>query len=93
MNKKQRNRKLVNQNKRNRMINRYYSSTVKTLWKLFLTKRKMNGLEVEKELQGLSNNLYSMLDKAVKKHVIHQNTASRKKSRIGHYLVDFKNKQ
>ena len=38
MNKKQRNRKLVTQNKRNRLINRRYTSTIKTLSKLFTTK-------------------------------------------------------
>jgi hypothetical protein len=31
MNKKQRNRKIVSQNKRNRIINRRYTSTIKTL--------------------------------------------------------------
>ena len=40
MNKKQRNRKLVTQNKRNRLINRRYTSTIKTLSKLFTTKIK-----------------------------------------------------
>lgn len=40
MNKKQRNRKLVLQNKRNRMINRRYTSTIKTLSKLFTKKLK-----------------------------------------------------
>ena len=38
MNKKQRNRKNVTQNKRNRMINRRYSSTVRSLSKLFIAK-------------------------------------------------------
>jgi ribosomal protein S20 len=35
MNKKQRNRKIVTQNNRNRIINRRYSTTIKTLSKLF----------------------------------------------------------
>nr|AYO28211.1 ribosomal protein S20 [Synura sphagnicola] len=35
MNKKQKNRKIQKQTKRNRMINRRYSSSVKTLLKLF----------------------------------------------------------
>ena len=38
MNKKQRNRKTVAQNNRNRIINRRYSSTVKGLAKLFVAK-------------------------------------------------------
>ena len=34
MNKKQRNRKIVTQNNRNRLINRRYTSTIKTLSKI-----------------------------------------------------------
>jgi small subunit ribosomal protein S20 len=88
MNKKQRNRKIVAQNKRNRIINRRYSSTIKTLLKLFL----INSKEVSSEentatkkikCTKLVQHLYSLLDKAVKKQVIHKNTASRKKSKIG----------
>jgi small subunit ribosomal protein S20 len=90
MNKKQRNRKLVTQNKRNRMINRRYTSTIKTLSKLFLTKVKTEKTieESEKgnfklETKNLVNKVYSIIDKAVKKVVVHKNTAARKKSRIG----------
>jgi small subunit ribosomal protein S20 len=95
MNKKQRNRKLVTQNKRNRMINRRYSSTIKTLSKLFMSKVKSistNLQEEEKsklktETKTLVNKVYSIIDKAVKKGVIHRNTAARKKSRIGRMLI------
>lgn len=91
MNKKQRNRKIVSQNKRNRIINRRYTSTIKTLSKLFLSKVKIIGNEqtsdiksqLKKESLGLIKNLYSIIDKAVKKGVIHKNTAARKKSRFG----------
>lgn len=94
MNKKQRNRKIVTQNKRNRIINRRYSSTIKTLFKLFLFKMKnlnlstlsadpTNAQKTKLELNQLVSNLYSMIDKAIKKDVIHKNTAARKKSRIG----------
>lgn len=94
MNKKQRNRKLVTQNKRNRMINRRYSSTIKTLSKLFMTKLKTKSTveEVDQakfktETKNLVNKVYSIIDKAVKKGVIHKNTAARKKSRIGKIFV------
>lgn len=91
MNKKQRNRKIVSQNKRNRIINRRYTSTIKTLSKLFLSKVKIITNEqtsdiksqLKKESLGLIKNLYSIIDKAVKKGVIHKNTAARKKSRFG----------
>lgn len=95
MNKKQRNRKLVNQNKRNRMINRRYSSTVKSLSKLFFAKLKTKETIVEQseqiklklETKQLVNKVYSIIDKAVKKGVLHRNTAARKKSRIGKLFV------
>ena len=95
MNKKQRNRKLVTQNKRNRMVNRRYTSTIKTLSKLFILKLKNvspNLQEEEKsklktETKTLVNKVYSIIDKAVKKGVIHKNTAARKKSRIGKMLI------
>ena len=91
MNKKQRNRKIVSQNKRNRIINRRYTSTIKTLSKLFLSKVKIINNEqtsdiksqLKKESLGLIKNLYSIIDKAVKKGVIHKNTAAQKKSRFG----------
>jgi len=91
MNKKQRNRKIVSQNKRNRMINRRYTSTIKTLSKLFLNKVKIINNEqvsetkslLKTESLNLIKNLYSIIDKAVKKGVIHKNTAARKKSRFG----------
>ena len=91
MNKKQRNRKLVSQNKRNRIINRRYTSTIKTLSKLFLSKVKVLNTETTSDIKsqlkneslGLIKNLYSIIDKAVKKGVIHKNTAARKKSRFG----------
>jgi small subunit ribosomal protein S20 len=95
MNKKQRNRKIVAQNKRNRIINRRYSSTIKTLSKLFNNKLQMIETNNEKgnisgELFKITKNLYSIIDKAVKKGVIHKNTASRKKSRIGKLYIGTK---
>ena len=90
MNKKQRNRKLVLQNKRNRMINRRYISTIKTLSKLFTKKIKNLSttssdeiVNLKKETSSIANKLYSIIDKAVKKGVLHKNNAARKKSKIG----------
>jgi small subunit ribosomal protein S20 len=83
MNKKQRNRKLINQNKRNRIVNRRYTSTIKTLSKLLKGKVKDKNLNTKEESILLLNNLYSMIDKAAKKGVIHKNTAARKKSKFG----------
>ena len=93
MNKKQKNRKIVTQTNRNRMINRRYSSTIKTLFKLFLKKVKNSSIEKNTvlEVSSIINSLYSIIDKAVKKGVIHKNTASRKKSRVNKiYLHNIK---
>lgn len=95
MNKKQKNRKIVSQNKRNRMINRRYSSTIKNLLKLLKIKGKIYNTSesteeketLKLELTGLINSCFSILDKAVKKNVIHKNNASRKKSKISRILV------
>ena len=94
MTKKQRNRKSVAQNKRNRMINRRYTSTIKTLSKIFFSKVKTfesetvaeQQLKLKEETNKILNNLYSIIDKAVKKNVLHKNNAARKKSRVGHFF-------
>jgi small subunit ribosomal protein S20 len=96
MNKKQRNRKLVSQNKRNRMINRRYTTTIKTLTKLFYSKINQSFKDIEvdikkekiEEIKIVAGKLFSILDKAVKKNVIHRNTAARKKSKIGKIKID-----
>lgn len=89
--KKQRNRKIVAQNNRNRIINKRYSSTMKTLSKLFKLKIKtlQNISDAEEKAKekvvtlNILKNLYSIIDKSVKKGVIHKNTAARKKSSAG----------
>lgn len=91
MSKKQENRKLITQNKRNKIINKRYTSTIKTLTKLFNSKIKSFNLETNIEQKNqlksetfiVIKNLYSIIDKAVKKTVIHKNTAARKKSKFG----------
>jgi small subunit ribosomal protein S20 len=91
MSKKQENKKLIKQNRRNKIINKRYTSTIKTLGKLFFLKIKtleVETIETEKnklktETTLVLKNLYSIIDKAVKKKVIHKNKAARKKSTIG----------
>ena len=90
MNKKQRNRKAVAQNKRNRIVNRRYSSTIHSLSKLFINKvKRANSSEsnesnenVKLEAKIVMNKLFSIIDKAVKKGVVHKNNAARRKSII-----------
>jgi ribosomal protein S20 len=90
MNKKQRNRKEIKKNRRNKLINRYYSSTLKTLLKSFFG--KINQFSILSEMQEkekkkneivfASRKIWSLLDKASQKKVIHKNFASRKKLKI-----------
>lgn len=87
MNKKQKNRKDVAQNKRNRMKNRRYKSTIKTFFKILIKKVKEfreipQTEQTSKELLTIQSALYSFIDKAVKKRVIHKNNAARKKQKI-----------
>ena len=89
MNKKQRNRKTVTQNNRNRIVNRRYRSTLKSLLKLFLAKVKKlrtadegTNENVKLEIQTVMNSLFSIIDKSVKRGVLHKNNAARKKSVI-----------
>jgi ribosomal protein S20 len=90
MNKKQKNRKLVSQNKRNRMINRRYTSTIKSLFKLFKMKVKKyfeldsNSLEnitveAQESIGKLVSPLNSILDKATKKKNYSQKLCFKKK--------------
>ena len=72
----------------------FRKKSIVTLSKLFLTKVKTEATveETDKakfktETKNLVNKVYSIIDKAVKKGVIHKNTAARKKSRIGKLFV------
>lgn len=87
MNKKQRNRKDVAQNKRNRIKNRRYKSTIKTLFKTFGQKAKEyneneQDEKIKHELFLIKGRLHSFIDKAVNKNIIHRNNASRKKRKL-----------
>ena len=77
-------------NKRNRLRNRFYKSSLKTLMKKFLkelsiSKESKNPIDREK-VQKTFNSLYSLIDKATKKNVFHKNNAARKKAQLISYL-------
>ena len=71
---------------RNRLINKSYKSTVKTLTKKTIEnceKYKKDPNEDNKNLLQTSlNRAYSLIDKAVKKNVLHKNNGATKKSKI-----------
>ena len=71
---------------RNRLANKFYKSTVKTL-----TKKTIESCEIYKKepnadnknlVQLNTNKAFSLIDKAVKKNVLHKNNGANKKSRI-----------
>jgi small subunit ribosomal protein S20 len=82
--------KRIEINKRNRLRNRYYQSSVRTLIKMFfrdLEVYKISKDPKEKEkLKMILSSIYSLMDKGTKKNVFHQNTAARKKARLAAYL-------
>ena len=71
---------------RNRLINKSYKSTVKTFTKKTLEnceKYKKDPNEDNKKLVTTSlNSAFSIIDKAVKKNVLHKNNGANKKSNI-----------
>jgi len=78
---------------RNRLVNKSYKSTVRTLTKKTLAnceKYKQEPNSDNKELVLFSvNEAFSLIDKAVKKNVLHKNNGANKKSRINKVVKDF----
>jgi len=75
---------------RNRLVNKSYKSTVRTLTKKTIDnceKYKKNPNEDNKNLVKTSlNKAFSFIDKAVKKNVLHKNNGANKKSRINSFV-------
>ena len=78
---------------RNRLVNKSYKSTVRTLTKKTLTnceKYKQDPNSENKDLvQSSVNEAFSLIDKAVKKNVLHKNNGANKKSRINKLVKAF----
>lgn len=72
--------------KRNRLQNRFYKTSVRTLTKLFLQNVEIYQAaptpENKEKVQNILNKIYSLIDKACKKNIFHKNTAARKKSKL-----------
>lgn len=66
---------------RNRLRNKIYKSSVKTLMKKTIDSINNININNETKKQYLSN-AYSRIDKAIKKHIIPKNQGSRKKSKL-----------
>ena len=71
---------------RNRLINKSYKSTVRTLTKKTLEScekyKKEPNTENKSLVQSSLNKAFSLIDKAVKKNVLHKNNGANKKSKI-----------
>ena len=75
---------------RNRLINKSYKSTIKTLTK----KTKENCEKYSKDpneenkilVRTALNKAFSLIDKAVKKNVLHKNNGANKKSKINNFV-------
>ena len=75
---------------RNRQENRIYKSTVRTLIKKTIlsceTYKKDPNADNEKLVKDSLSHSYSLIDKAVKKNVLHKNNGANKKSKINNLV-------
>ena len=83
-------KKRIQISERNRLINKSYKSTVKTWTKKTLQnceKYKKEPNEENKNLVNTSlNKAFSLIDKAVKKNVLHKNNGANRKSKINNFV-------
>ena len=83
-------KKRIGINKRNRLTNRYYKSSVRTLIKMFFqdleTYKNSQNAEEKEKLKIILSSIYSLIDKGTKKNIFHKNAAARKKSKLAAYL-------
>jgi len=82
--------KRIEINERNRLRNRFYKSSVRTLIKVFLkdleTYKISKSPKDKEKLQKNLSSVYSLIDKGTKKKIFHKNAAARKKTKLAAYL-------
>lgn len=83
-------KKRIGINKRNRLQNRYYKTSVRTLTKLFFKNLETINLDDTSEsranLRSILSSIFSFLDKGTKRNVFHKNTAAKKKAKLASYI-------
>lgn len=83
-------KKRIRVNKRNRLQNRYYKTSVRTLTKLFFKNLEIlnveNTTQSQESVQRILSLIHSFLDKGTKKNVFHKNNAAKKKARLASYF-------
>ena len=82
--------KRIKTNERNRLQNRFYKSSIRTVTKSFLQQLetyKLSQKNTDKEkAETLLKLIYKLIDKSTKKSIYHKNTAARKKSNLAFQL-------
>ena len=82
--------KRIQVTERNRLQNRFYKSSVRTLTKVFFKDLEIykdsQDPEVKETLKENLSSVYSLIDKGTKRNVFHKNTAARKKAQLAAYL-------
>jgi small subunit ribosomal protein S20 len=82
--------KRIHINERNRLRNRFYKSSVRTLIKIFFKDLEIyktsKSLEDKEKVDKTLSSVYSLIDKGTKKNIFHKNTAARKKAKLVSYL-------
>jgi small subunit ribosomal protein S20 len=75
---------------RDRLRNRFYKSSVRTLIKSFFKELEIYKISKQsgnkETLKKALSSVYSLMDKGTKKNVFHKNAAARKKSKLAAYL-------
>ena len=78
---------------RNRLVNKSYKSSVRTLTKKTLINceqfKKDPNSDNKAIIQSSVNEAFSLIDKAVKKNVLHKNNGANKKSKINKLVKNF----
>jgi small subunit ribosomal protein S20 len=79
-------KKRIDINERNRLRNKAYKSTIKTVYKKCLLALENVDSGNKKTVESLISLAYSKIDKAVQKGVLHSNTGAAKKSSLAKEL-------
>lgn len=83
-------KKRIKINERNRLRNRFYKSSVRTLIKVFFkdleSYKVSKNFEHKEKLQLTLSSIYSLIDKGTKKKIFHKNAGARKKAKLASYL-------
>jgi small subunit ribosomal protein S20 len=82
--------KRVEINDRNRLRNRFYKSSVRTLIKVFFKDLEVYKIsknpEDREKLKKILSSVESLIDKGTKKNIFHKNAAARKKAKLTSYF-------